>query len=91
MRLEAQTSCHCTMVYMFHKIHCSTNHTFEAVFPRVHGPARLIHLGVLFHFRYLIVPRCQTVQLGRLFVPACMELWNSLDGTCLANEGVDGF
>ena len=63
----------------------------EAALPRAHVPARLTCLAVSVHSRYLVVPRCRTVQFGRSFVPACVQLWNSLDYPCFACDGVATF
>ena len=43
------------------------------------------------HSRYFVVPGCRKVQFGRSFVPACMHLWNSLDESCSAGDGVTVF
>ena len=73
------------------KIYCYFHHTLEAALSRVHVPARLTRLAVSVHFRCLAVPRCSTVQFGRSFVPACVQLWHSLNEPCLAGDGVAAF
>ena len=74
---------------MFYKIHRNPNLALEAALPRIHVPARLTRLAVLVHSRYLDVPRCCTVKFDRSFVPACVQLYNSLDEPCFAGDGVD--
>ena len=39
------------------------------------------------HDNVLVAPRCRTVQYTRSFVPACVTLWNNLDGSVF--DGVD--
>ena len=75
----------------FNKIYCNPNHALEAALPQVHVLDRLSHLAVSIHSRYLSVPKCRTVQFGRLFVPSCVQLWNSLGETCFAGDGVAAF
>ena len=57
---------------MFYMIYCNPNHASVVALPQVHVPARLTHLAVSVHSRYLAVPRSRTVQFGRLFVSACV-------------------
>ena len=64
---------------IFYKLYCNLNHALEAALPRVYVPARLTPLAVSVHFKYLVVLRCRTVQFGRSFVLACVQLWNFLD------------
>ena len=70
-----------------YKIHCSKNHALEAALPEESVPG----LAVSVHSRYLDVPRCRTFQFSRSFVPACVQLWNSLDEPCFAGDGVAAF
>ena len=58
---------------MFYKIFCNHNHALAALL-RVHVPARLTNLAVPVRSRYLAVPRCRTMQFGRTFVLACVQL-----------------
>ena len=73
---------------MFNKIRCNPYHTLEAALPRVSGPARMTFLAISVYSRYHGVPRCHTVQFGELFVPACVQFWNSLDEPCFVGDGV---
>ena len=75
--------CHVAALCMFYKIYCNHNHVLKAELPRVHVPARLTCLAVSVHSRYLPIPRCFTVLISRLFVPACVQLRNSLDEPAL--------
>ena len=58
---------------MFHKIRCNHNHSLEAASPEVHVLARLTRLVVSAGFRYLDVPRSNTVQFNRSFVSVCVQ------------------
>ena len=73
---------------MFYKINCSPNHALEVALPRVFVPARLTRLAVTVYSRYFDLSRCRTVQFDWSFVPASMQLWNSLDEPCVAGDGV---
>ena len=58
---------------MFYKICCNPNHALEAALPQVHVPSMMTRLAVSVHSRYLAVPRCRTMQFGRLrlFLRVC--------------------
>ena len=76
---------------MFYKICCNPNHALEAALHQVYVPAKLTRLVGSVHSRHLAVPRCRSVHFGRTFVPACVQLWNSLDEPCFAGDGVAAF
>ena len=77
---------------IFYEIHCIEIHALESALPLVHVLAvRLIYLAVSVHSWCLDVSRCRAVQFGRSFVPACVQLWNSLDEPCFAGDGVVAF
>ena len=78
-------------LYMFYKMNCNPKHASEAALTRVHVSSWLTRLAVSVHSRYLVAPRCHIVQFGRSFVPACVQLWNSLAGSRLAGDGVAAF
>ena len=78
----------CTFnVTFFNKYHHDKyhhNHALEAALPQVHVSSRLTRLTVS-------VPWYGTMQFGRLFAPACVQLWNSLSEPCFAGDGVGAF
>ena len=76
---------------MFYKIYCYPNHALEAVLSHVHVPARLTRLAFSLFQVVLAVDRCHIVQVGRSFVPACVQLLNSLVEPCFAGHGVAAF
>ena len=43
------------------------------------------------HALVLQVPRARTVQYSRSFVPACIGLWNLLDGSAFSGDGLGDF
>ena len=76
---------------LFYKIRSNASHPVHDLLPGLFVPRRATRLAESAHDFRLEVPRLRTSLCSRSFVPACVQLWNSLDRSVFANEGVDVF
>ena len=59
--------------------------------PEVFVPVRATRRVDALHQHAFVPTRCRTGQFSRSFFPACAELWNALDGSVFAGDGLDSF
>ena len=76
---------------MCYKILNRNGHPVKSLFPPCYVPARATRMALAAHAWSLQVPRVRTTQHSRSFVPASVRLWNSLDGSCFAGDGLPFF
>ena len=70
---------------MFYKIFNNACHPVRLHYPNLLVPTRVTRRTAVMHDNVLVAPRCRTVQYTRSFVPACVTLWNNLDGVDLSS------
>ena len=76
---------------MFYKIWSNDSHPVRELIPPIYVPRRRTRRAANMHALTLEVPRAKTHQFSRTFVPYCTGLWNSLDSSVFADEGVGNF
>ena len=76
---------------MFYKIWSNGSPPVRELIPPIHVPRGRTHQATNMHALTMVVPRAKTHQFSRTFVSYCTGLWNSLDGSFFADEGVGNF
>ena len=80
-----------TALSVFYRIRSSVGHPVGQFFPQLYLASRSTRRSVAMHPLTLEVPRFSTSQFTRTFVPTCVSLWNSLEESDFAGDGLGGF
>ena len=76
---------------MFYKIRGNPSHPMSEVMPAPYIPSRATRYAASRNDFAVALQRTRTLQFSRSFVPWCSRLWNELDNSAFASEGLSGF
>ena len=74
---------------VFFKIDSLVDHPVRGLFPAQYVLRRATRGALVAHSRSFEMPRSRTVQFSRSFVLSCVRLWNGLQESVFAGEGVN--
>ena len=80
-----------TALSLFYRIRGSAGHSAGQLFLQLFTAGRPTRQNLAMHPFTLVSPRCCTSQYLRTFIPACVSLWNMLDESDFAGDGLEAF